>query len=756
MTGPSPTDLADSTGQDALQALLAFASMHEQAAKRRKPKSRQVLISKDEEFALDEVLRLVAARAVSITGADGVAIALADETAIVCRASLGSIAPPPGVRLDPNSGFSGACLRGGETVRCDDSETDARVNAQACRDLGTRSMVAVPLAAKGRVVGLIEAFCNEAFGFNESDVRSLKLLGELILAAVRPEVEDRLAQLAERVLPDAKPAAAQEQLPKAEIAKPPAVPDLTTPSKPDAVEVAIAKTADAQPASDLPQATVASAGPAPAPEKAEIKPISPAALPAKIIVDEKFARAPKIDKAEEPKLITIPDLPEPRLNRRAVPLEAPGSIAKERKLPGILLTAALVLVALGLGWAVVWKARHVEQSIHADTKLPIVPVKATTSEIAEPESTPASEAKPNATPQVTGIRHWSAVGSSTVVVDLEDQIQYEAHSIDNPARIYFDLHDTKMASGLLNQGIEVNDGFIKKIRMAQPTGGITRVVLETKGSVDYSVKLDPSPYRLTIEVHNATATPNLNKPSPVIVVTPTKKPVAAPVVTSAQLRIVVDAGHGGWDLGTVGRKGLLEKDLTLDIVQKLGQMLEEKLGAEVIYTRQDDSYLPLEKRAEIANVARADLFLSVHANYSDLSTARGVETYYTNTYSSVKARTTDDLPALKEVNWTGVNIREKVSGSRRFASDVQQALFGGLAAQTPEVRNRGVKEAQYVVLTGTQMPAVLAEVSFVSSPADESKLQSSEYRQHIAEALFKGIARYRDDTKATKVASAKN
>lgn len=756
MTGPSPTDLADSTGQDALQALLAFASMHEQAAKRRKPKSRQVLISKDEEFALDEVLRLVAARAVSITGADGVAIALADETAIVCRASLGSIAPPPGVRLDPNSGFSGACLRGGETVRCDDSETDARVNAQACRDLGTRSMVAVPLAAKGRVVGLIEAFCNEAFGFNESDVRSLKLLGELILAAVRPEVEDRLAQLAERVLPDAKPAAAQEQLPKAEIAKPPAVPDLTTPSKPKAAEVAVARTADAQPASYLPQATVASAGPASAPEKAEIKPISAAALPAKIIVDEKFARAPKIDKAEEPKLITIPDLPEPKLNRRAVPLEAPGSIAKERKLPGILLTAALVLVALGLGWAVVWKARHVEQSIHADTKLPIVPVKATTSEIAEPESTPASEAKPNATPQVTGIRHWSAVGSSTVVVDLEDQIQYEAHSIDNPARIYFDLHDTKMASGLLNQGIEVNDGFIKKIRMAQPTGGITRVVLETKGSVDYSVKLDPSPYRLTIEVHNATATPNLNKPSPVIVVTPTKKPVAAPVVTSAQLRIVVDAGHGGWDLGTVGRKGLLEKDLTLDIVQKLGQMLEEKLGAEVIYTRQDDSYLPLEKRAEIANVARADLFLSVHANYSDLSTARGVETYYTNTYSSVKARTTDDLPALKEVNWTGVNIREKVSGSRRFASDVQQALFGGLAAQTPEVRNRGVKEAQYVVLTGTQMPAVLAEVSFVSSPADESKLQSSEYRQHIAEALFKGIARYRDDTKATKVASAKN
>src|SRR5438045_6574865 len=182
---------------------------------------------------------------------------------------------------------------------------------------------------------------------------------------------------------------------------------------------------------------------------------------------------------------------------------------------------------------------------------------------------------------------------------------------------------------------------------------------------------------------------------------------SASAAASSEFRMVLDAGHGGWDLGTVGKKGLLEKDLVLDIVQRLGQMLEEKLGADVIYTRQDDSYLPLEKRAEVANLARADLFLSVHANYSDLATARGVETYYTNTYSSVKARSTDDLAALKEVNWTGVNIREKVTGSHRFAADVQQALYGGLMSQNPDVRNRGVKEAQYVVLTATQMTASL-------------------------------------------------
>ena len=106
-----------------------------------------------------------------------------------------------------------------------------------------------------------------------------------------------------------------------------------------------------------------------------------------------------------------------------------------------------------------------------------------------------------------------------------------------------------------------------------------------------------------------------------------------------KFRLVLDAGHGGWDLGTVGRRGLMEKDLVLDIVRRLGKLVERRLGAEVLYTRQDDTYLPLEKRTEIANLAQADLFVSVHANYSDDSSARGAETYYTNTYSSVKART---------------------------------------------------------------------------------------------------------------------
>ena len=149
-----------------------------------------------------------------------------------------------------------------------------------------------------------------------------------------------------------------------------------------------------------------------------------------------------------------------------------------------------------------------------------------------------------------------------------------------------------------------------------------------------------------------------------------------------KLRIVLDAGHGGWDLGTVGRKGLLEKDLVLDIVQRLGHLIETRLGAEVIYTRKDDSYLSLEKRAEIANVAQANLFVSIHANYSDFPSARGVETYYTNTYSSLKARTEDaddgTAAGLKTVDWTNVDIREKVRESRRIAASLQHSLYAML------------------------------------------------------------------------------
>jgi N-acetylmuramoyl-L-alanine amidase len=231
------------------------------------------------------------------------------------------------------------------------------------------------------------------------------------------------------------------------------------------------------------------------------------------------------------------------------------------------------------------------------------------------------------------------------------------------------------------------------------------------------------------------------------------------------LRIVVDAGHGGWDLGTVGRRGLLEKDLVLEISQRLGKLLQSRLGSDVIYTRQDDNYIPLDERAEVANQSQADLFVSVHANYSDLPSARGVETYYTNTFSAPGSKDagTKDADAhsiagtLKNALTPALSpadLHDRIEQSRRLALSVQRSLYGTLSVQNPGLRDRGIKEAGFVVLTESAMPGILAEVSFVSSPTDEQKLRSDVYREQIAEALYKGIARYAAGSRGLKLASA--
>ncbi len=370
---------------------------------------------------------------------------------------------------------------------------------------------------------------------------------------------------------------------------------------------------------------------------------------------------------------------------------------------------------------------------------------------------------------MTGIYHVSSADSSSVIIDMQGEVQYEAHRLGSPERIYIDLHDTALAPGMFGKTIEIGDARLERVRIAQPKKGISRVVLETTGASDFSVSLQSNPYRLVVEIRKRGAldhgVPELPKPAakPQTALLP-----AVPARTENKLegqlrtrvpkfRLVLDAGHGGWDLGTVGRKGLLEKDVVLDIVRRLGKLVANRLGAEVIYTRQDDTYLPLEKRTEIANLAQADLFVSVHANSSDDASARGSETYYTNTYSSVKARTSEadaEGASTENVNWNNVDIREKVQKSRRFAATVQHALYHALATQIPDMRNRGVKKASYVVLTGTSMPAILAEVSFVSSPADEAKLKNSTYRQKIAEGLYKGIAQYAATSRGVNVASA--
>ena len=215
-------------------------------------------------------------------------------------------------------------------------------------------------------------------------------------------------------------------------------------------------------------------------------------------------------------------------------------------------------------------------------------------------------------------------------------------------------------------------------------------------------------------------------------------------------RIVIDPGHGGHDHGTSGRNGLLEKDLVLDVSRRLGKLIAERMGSEVIFTRSDDTFIPLETRTAIANEKRADLFLSVHANSSSIRSISGVETFYLN-FSASKS----DLDVAARENASSqktvyelkdllqkIALQDKVEESREFAARVQASLHALASRNTARQRNRGVKKAPFVVLIGAQMPSILAEVGFVSNPREESLMGRAEHRQKIAEALYKGLAQY--------------
>jgi N-acetylmuramoyl-L-alanine amidase len=215
-------------------------------------------------------------------------------------------------------------------------------------------------------------------------------------------------------------------------------------------------------------------------------------------------------------------------------------------------------------------------------------------------------------------------------------------------------------------------------------------------------------------------------------------------------RIVLDPGHGGHDTGTSGPKGLLEKDLVLDVSKRLGAMIESRMGAEVVYTRSDDTFIPLERRTEIANEEKADLFLSIHANSSPAASSSGVETYYlnfTDDKSAMQLAARENAGSSKTVYelkdlLQRIALHEKIEESRQFAARVHHSLFTASARANSRTRDRGVRKAPFIVLIGASMPSVLAEIGFVTNPRDEALFRKEAFRQKIAEGLYQGIARY--------------
>lgn len=391
--------------------------------------------------------------------------------------------------------------------------------------------------------------------------------------------------------------------------------------------------------------------------------------------------------------------------------------------------------------------------------------------------------------------------AARVIIALDNTIDFESARIASPDRIYFNLSRATLSSGATGRQFDAADGLVRSMHVAQNKPDVVRLVLDAPNAKDYTAYLLSKPYRLVIEVSSRIGVLQARQPGTTISPNPAKAtdqaaladagpsqiqpketpvslerrsdvprasstaPPSAPKPTAngdTSLtralglkihRIVIDPGHGGHDTGTIGPHGLLEKDLCLDVALRLGKMIEEKLpGAQVIYTRQDDTFIPLEQRTQIANDAKADLFISIHANSSHDETARGVETYYLNFSTSdesmeVAARenaaSQESLHDLQDIIQK-IARNDKISESKEFAGDVQESLAHKLETTSPAVRDRGVKQAPFVVLIGADMPSILAEISFVSNPTDEKLLKTGPRRQQIAAGLYSGISQYLD------------
>ncbi len=397
------------------------------------------------------------------------------------------------------------------------------------------------------------------------------------------------------------------------------------------------------------------------------------------------------------------------------------------------------------------------------------------------------------TVSIDNIRYWESQRSVRVVVDMIGEPSFTQGEVQNPPRVFVDIKNSRVGTLLQQRALPVESVMLRNIRVGQYDSDTVRVVLDLVQLSNVTTFTLRDPSRLVIDVLGSADRPATPEPQPVPepvlevadVAAETRPEPAAELaeatdertLSAAQPpesgdqslirslglkvgRVVIDPGHGGRDTGTIGPSGLTEKALVLDIARRLKERIEIELNAEVVLTREDDSFVPLETRTAIANQAEADLFLSIHANSSSSQSIRGFETYFLN-FSTTRegseiaarenAASAQSISELQDLV-SKIMLRDKVDESREFATHMQRAL-----ATTPDFgRDRGVKQAPFVVLIGANMPSILAEVSFISNPDDERLLKGTERREEISDALFEGVRSYSETLSGFETAQARD
>jgi N-acetylmuramoyl-L-alanine amidase len=359
-----------------------------------------------------------------------------------------------------------------------------------------------------------------------------------------------------------------------------------------------------------------------------------------------------------------------------------------------------------------------------------------------------------------------------VVLDFKDVWEHQVFFLENPTRLVIDVKGRAQARPQVATGAPRRPDAVVP---PPPTAGTGALEAAATRPLDGMLKAAPAPAPVPIELKGVDRLPGRPAPSPTPIRTATaspppaadardRDPLAAPAPPAAnragnyslarQLgltarRIVIDAGHGGHDPGTIGRRGLQEKDLVLDVALRLDRLVRQELRTDVVLTRSTDVFVPLEERTAIANQKEADLFVSIHANASRNPTANGIETYYLNFAKSphaeaVAARENAISPAtLKDLQnlVKAITLNSKIDESRDLAASIQEGMVKG-ASEQHDTPDRGVHTAPFYVLIGANMPAVLAEIAFVTHPEDEKRLDTPQYRETIARSLLSGLRSY--------------
>jgi len=342
-------------------------------------------------------------------------------------------------------------------------------------------------------------------------------------------------------------------------------------------------------------------------------------------------------------------------------------------------------------------------------------------------------------------------------LELNDETTFISEHLTEPTRLFFDLADTAIANNLSMTSFS-SDEKDDSMRVGRRSNNTARVALDLPDRTSCTVFNLYEPFRIVADCHqpppdvSTTSLPPSTESDSLQSYERSDLPLTLPRQLGLGIsRIVIDPGHGGRDPGASGN-ALNEATLTMDLAERVTTQLHD-YGIEVVLTRQSDHFVPLEKRASLATQSNADLFLSLHVNASQSKNTRGIETYVldfadNNEAQLVAAR--ENQRAAKTLSELDSYVRAitnsaKSSESDRLANYIQQHLVRSLRTVDHEIPDLGVKQAPFVVLVGTQVPSVLAEIGFLSNEKDAALLKTENFRNLIASAIVAGILQYRTE-----------